>query len=330
MTSAPDDNWLPSPKGDIFCDRPRLNPLCWQPCQSTEITILGSEVMNPAVAPVPTPGRAWHGQATLTFERRGERTVPQAQTQAPLKVQRPFYPEGPSLCQSVLLHTAGGMVGGDRLSYDLHLKANSHALVTTAAAAKIYRDHPQPAQVNGTIRIESGAWLEWLPQEAIVFEGAQYHQNWRVDLAAQAHWLGWDVLRLGRTARGERFCQGEVRSRFEVWHDGQLIWVDPQRLVGSETLWHSPHGLNGCPVIGTLVWVGAVPTDEVIKAARATWEQQPHPQGEAGVTALQRGVLCRYRGASTSAARRWFMAVWQLLRPHYGNTAATIPRVWQR
>lgn len=277
-----------------------------------------------------TAGRAWHGQATLIFERQGDRTVPKAQTQAPLKVQRPFYSEGPKVCQSVLLHTAGGMVGGDRLTYNLHLTADTQALVTTAAAAKIYSEHPLPAQVNGTIRVEAGACLEWLPQEAIVFEGAQYHQQWRVDLAAGAHWLGWDILRLGRTARGEQFRRGEVRSRFEVWHDGNLIWVDPQRLVGSEELWQSPHALNACPVIATMAWIGNLPDPELVKAARETWETMPNPRGEVGVTRLQRGLLCRYRGRSTDEARRWLTQVWALLRPHYAGELTTMPRVWQR
>lgn len=274
-------------------------------------------------------GRSWQGQATLTFHQRGDRTVPQVQTQAPLKVQRPFYPEGPGVCQSVLLHTAGGLVGGDRLCYDLHLEPQTHALVTTAAAAKIYSDHPQPAMVTGNIRVESGAWLEWLPQEAIVFEGAQYHQNWRVELAAGAHWLGWDIMRLGRTARGERFCRGEVRSRFEVWYDHQLIWVDPQRLVGSQELWHSAHALHQCPVIGTLVWVGTLPDAALVQAARDAWAALPNPRGEVGVTRLQRGLLCRYRGPSTSEVRRWLVQVWRRLRPQYGGQFTTVPRVWQ-
>ncbi|MEO1298130.1 MAG: urease accessory protein UreD [Cyanobacteria bacterium J06636_16] len=224
--------------------------------------------------------RAWQGKAALTYSLQGDRTTPQVQTQSPLKVQRPFYPEGPAVCHSVLLHTAGGMVGGDRLRYDIRLTPGTHALLTTAAAAKIYSDHPQPAQVNGTVRVEAGACLEWLPQEAIVFEGAQYHQNWRVELAADATWVGWDILRLGRTARGEQFRRGEVRSRFEVWQGDRLIWVDPQRLTGSDVLWESPHALKTCPVIATLTWVGTVPEASLIAAAREAWEAIAHPTAE--------------------------------------------------
>lgn len=274
--------------------------------------------------------RSWQGKALLTYRRQGDRTIPQSQTQAPLKLQRPFYPEGQGVCQSVVLHTAGGMVGGDRLTYDIHLNPDAHALITTAAAAKIYGDHPQPAQIEGTVRVDAGACLEWLPQEAIVFEGAQYRQHWRVELAPGATWLGWDILRLGRTARGERFCRGEVRSRFEVWHDGRLIWVDPQRLVGSEDFWHSPHALKGCPVIATMVWVGVMPDTSLVTMARDAWNAMANSTDEIGVTRLQLGLLCRYRGHSTTEARRWFTAVWNCLRPHYAGRPACVPRVWQR
>ncbi|MGF1525030.1 MAG: urease accessory protein UreD [Leptolyngbyaceae cyanobacterium] len=274
--------------------------------------------------------RAWHGKATLTYSLHHNRTTPQAQTQSPLKVQRPFYPEGPAVCHSVLLHTAGGMVGGDRLSYDIRLAAGTHALITTAAAAKIYGEHRQPAQINGTVKVETGACLEWLPQEAIVFEGARYQQNWRVELAPDATWLGWDILRLGRTARGEQFRRGEVRSRFEVWQGDRLVWIDPQRLVGSDVLWRSPHALKTCPVIATLAWVGTVPDASLVALAREAWETIPDPMGEIGVTRLQSGLLCRYRGQSTTEVRRWFTAVWSHLRPHYAGRTSVIPRVWQR
>lgn len=271
----------------------------------------------------------WHGTVALTYDQQGDRTVPRVQTRSPLKMQRPFYPEGAAVCHSVLLHTAGGMVGGDRLTYDIQLQAGTQALVTTAAAAKIYTDHPLPARVDGTMRLDAGACLEWLPQDIIVFEGAQYHQTWRIELAPGAHWLGWDIMRLGRTARGERFTRGNVRSRCEVWHDGRLIWLDPQRLVGSEAMWSSPHALNGCPVIATLAWVGAHPDKSLVTAIREAWAAIPDPRGEAGVSRLQLGLLCRYRGQSTRVARSWLIDVWQHLRQHYKGQSVCVPRVWQ-
>jgi urease accessory protein len=121
-----------------------------------------------------------------------------------------------------------------------------------------------------------------------------------------------------------------VRSRFEVWHDGKLIWVDPQRLVGSSELWQSPHALKRCPVLATLAWVGQLPEPSLVAAAREAWEMMPNPRGEVGVTRLQLGLLCRYRGQSTDEARRWFTRVWALLRPHYADKTVTVPRVWQR
>jgi urease accessory protein len=223
------------------------------------------------------------------------------------------------------------MVGGDRLSIDITLDADTKALVTTAAAAKIYSDHPQQllAQIQGHVQVGAGACLEWFPQETIVFEGAHYHPSWQVDLAPGATWVGWDILRLGRTARGERFTQGSVRSHLSVFQNQRPLWIDPQAFSGSEALWTSPQALDGCPVLATLAWVGQQPEVDWVGAARdcggfliqrGTW----------GVTRLQQGLLCRYRGHSSSEARRWFEAVWHQLRPHYLGRSAVAPRVWQR
>ena len=275
-------------------------------------------------------GSSWQGVARLSYERQGDRTIPRVQTQAPLKVQRPFYPEGDRRCHTVLLHTAGGMVGGDRLTYDLTLAPGTQALVTTAAAAKIYSNHPAPAQISGQVQIAAGSQLEWLPQEAIVFEGAHYQQQWRVDLAPDATWLGWDILRLGRTARGERFTRGTVRSHLAVYQNGYPLWIDPQGWAASEATWHSPHGLAACPVIATLAWVGQTVDAEGVHQMRALGEQSGPAPHEMGVSRLQKGLICRYRGHSTSAVRRWFEAVRQALRQRQDGNQGVTPRVWQR
>ena len=61
----------------------------------------------------------------------------QAAAQAPLKWLR-GYADRDGRLQLPLLHTAGGLVGGDRLDLSLELEAGSRALLTSVAAQKVY------------------------------------------------------------------------------------------------------------------------------------------------------------------------------------------------
>ncbi|MBE9010339.1 urease accessory protein UreD [Pseudanabaenaceae cyanobacterium LEGE 13415] len=268
----------------------------------------------------------WHGILRLDFEnRRGVTHLSRNQGQAPLKVQRPFYPEGGGVCHCVIMHTAGGIVGGDRLSFEFRLAPESQALITTPAASKIYRTNGREAVQTIEIEIANGACLEWLPLDAIVFNQASFRQEMKINLAPSAEWIGWEMTRFGRSARGERFIEGNWRSQTEVWQDGKPIWIDRQWLPGSETTFNSPHGLAGCPVVASFVWIGKTVDSEWIEKARSLWTGT---SGEIGVTRLPLGLLCRYRGHSSTEARRWLIAVWGMVRA-ISHRPICIPRVWQ-
>jgi len=275
-----------------------------------------------------TEGAGWQGSLELVFGRQQNATqVIHQQARSPLKVQRSFYPEGPEVCHSVILHTAGGMVGGDRLGFNVQLQTQAQALVTTAAAAKIYRSLGPAAQQTVQIQVEPGAWLEWLPQETILFNGAVYRQDLRVELAETSTWLGWEITRFGRSARGEQFLQGNWRSHTEVWRRGRPLWIDRQSLPGGEGAIRSLNGLNHHPVVGSFAFVGRTVETDWIEKIRDLWDKGEEP-GEAGVTRLLEGLLCRYRGPSSQSARRWFLQVWNLLRCVYQERPACPPRVW--
>lgn len=221
------------------------------------------------------------------------------------------------------------MVAGDRLDLNLQLDPQAHALVTTATAAKIYRSTGLAATQTTQIHVGANACLEWLPQETIVFNGAVYRQDLRVELAAAATWLGWEITRFGRTASGEKFLQGHWRSRTEVWQQGRPLWIDPQFLQGGTEMLNSPHGLAGQPVVGSLVRMGQTVSPELVTKARLLWTAAER-RGEAGVTSLPQGLLCRYRGPATTEVRNWFTDVWHLLRQSFLGRPACPPRVWQR
>lgn len=272
----------------------------------------------------------WHGKLNLVYAYRHNSTqLINSYHQSPLKIQRPFYPESKDICHSTILHTAGGVVGGDKLTCTFHLQTQSQALITTAAANKIYRSNGHLAQQNTNIYLADNSCLEWFPQETIVFDGAIYRQNTRIELDQNATFIGWEITRFGRSARGEKFLHGDWRSYTEVWQQGQPLWIDRQWFPGCEEIFHSPHGLAGKPVVGTFVYVGQQVSLETITQARCLYTQHPLGNTSIGVSRLEHGFLCRYRGTSTSEVRNWFTTVWQLVRQTFLERSSCIPRVWQ-
>jgi urease accessory protein len=267
----------------------------------------------------------WQGHIDLRFQRQGENTIlKRSYAHAPLKIQRPFYPE-PNICHAVILHSAGGMVGGDRLSYQIELESDSQALITTAAAAKIYRSNGDFSQQQIAIKLGENAHLEWFPQETIIFDRARYQQQLRVDLAAGATFCAWEIVRLGRSARQETFTEGCWENALEVWKDGKPLWIDRQQITGDR--WHSRQATASQPLLGLFVWLGGCVNAELVAQARIL---APQNGTDWGVTALSAGLVCRYRGGDRQAAQTWFIAVWDLLRQQYRQRSACPPRVWQR
>jgi len=265
----------------------------------------------------------------LTYQQRGNTTQPtQVYTTAPYKLQRPFYPQGKGICYSTIFHTAGGMVGSDRLSQSITLHPRTHVVITTTAASKIYRSNGFTAFQTVSLDVGEKACLEYLPRETIVFNGARYQQQLKVNLASTATWLGWEIVRFGRSARGEQFLHGDWRSGTEVWQNGQLIWLDRPWLPAGKPILENPHDLNGYPLIGTLVWLGKPVPEEIISQARTLWNARA-TTGEAGTTQLISGLLCRYRGNSRAEVIDWFINVWRLLRQGEGKKNPVTPRVWQ-
>ena len=70
----------------------------------------------------------------------------------------------------VFLNTSGGLTSGDTLSYALDLAEGARAVATTQAAERAYRADHGPARVSVTHRVGAGGWLDWLPQETILFD----------------------------------------------------------------------------------------------------------------------------------------------------------------
>jgi urease accessory protein len=190
------------------------------------------------------------------------------------------------------------------------------------------------AQQDLHFQLEAGSDLEWLPQELVLYSGGLYEQQAEVELAPGASVLMAEVVRLGRTAAGEGLEAGRWRSALQIRRlpgpnqPGRWELVDRLELGGAAL--QEEHGLAGQPVFGSLVWVAPHPltTTELellLEGCRADRAGLP---GELACGALDQGLMARYRGPSSQAARFWFTRLWARLRQRRGLAAPELPRVW--
>lgn len=237
----------------------------------------------------------------------------------PLTVQRPFYPEG-EVCHVYLLHPPGGIVAGDQLAINLSAESASNALVTTPAAGKFYRSDGALARQTVTIRIADHASLEWLPQETIIYEGANMASALHLDLAAAARFIGWEIAALGRPAAGEGFSAGLAKLSWQITRAGVLLYKE--RLLIDALAFAARWGLHGHSACGTLFAYPA--TRAQLTAVQALIGDRP----ELGVTLIDELLVCRALDHRADLLRAFFWQVWAVLRPGVLQRPACTPRIW--
>lgn len=270
---------------------------------------------------------AWHAALDLGFERRGESTrLVRREHRGPLRVQKALYPEGPELCHAIVLHPPAGIVGGDRLQIGIELGAGTQALLTTPGAGKWYRSAGPIAEQIVSLRVGAGATAEWLPQESIVFSGAEARMRTAVDLDDGARFVGVETLCFGRRASGESFERGSLHLGTDIRMDGKPLWRERGVIEGGSPLLHSPIGLAGYSVCSTLLVAGGEIEADTLRACRAVSANEAGAR--CGVSALPQLFVGRYLGHSAQAAREWFVALWQHFRPTIIGCEAVVPRIW--
>ena len=114
-----------------------------------------------------------------------------------------------------------------------------------------------PARVQVSHQVGAGGWLDWLPQETILFQGAALQRHSEINLAKDAGCLLLEAVVLGRAAMGETVTRLQFHDRRIIRRQGRVMWIEPLRLddavlAGSD----HPALLAGARALASLVMVG--------------------------------------------------------------------------
>lgn len=281
----------------------------------------------------------WLASLDLVAARRGERTVLDRNSHCgPLRVQRPFYPEG-GVCHVYVLHPPGGLVAGDELAIRVHCERETQLLLTTPSAGRVYCSNAQqlPQSQQVTLRVEAGARCEWLPQENIVFDRAEALNRLSVSLAENAEFTGWEVTCLGRPAANAAFNGGHLRQRWDIYREHRPLLLERTEFIGGSPQLQARWGLAGATVIGTLVTTCLdVPVAQLREQIESVLDSKENKKSNpltfdrplVAVSALPELLVVRAFGQNATDVKAVFMALWHMLRRAQTGQHAAAPRIW--
>ncbi len=96
--------------------------------------------------------------------------------------------------EAVIINTAGGLTGGDRMEWSVTAGAGTFVTATTQACEKIYKASFGTAEVTTRIVAGAGSRVHWLPQESILFDNASLTRRLEVDLDETAEFVGVEAI----------------------------------------------------------------------------------------------------------------------------------------
>jgi urease accessory protein len=276
-----------------------------------------------AVAP---PFAGVHGVARVGYVKAdGVNRLATLDQRSPLRVLFP-HPAAGDPPVAALVTTSGGLVGGDRLDVSVTVGGNAALMAIGQAAEKVYRSLGSDCRVDIALEVGDGGWLEWLPQETILFEGARLRRNTTLMVAGSGRALAGEMLVFGRVARGETMSYGLVRDAWTVRRDGRLAWADALHMDGDdipESL-EAAAGFAGARAYATALYLGPDAEAQLDLARDAAAADGVR----SGATLCGPVLVARWLGSDPGAVRRAFGDFWMRLRAAAGQLPSRLPRLW--
>lgn len=272
------------------------------------------------------PGRADGGAAVaVALKEGGRQTLALLEQRSPWRVLFPR-PERGDLDLAVLANTGGGICGGDRAALTVRAGAGTRLAVTTQAAEKLYRSTGPDARIDTSLAVEADAWLEWVPQETILFDQSRLRRRIEIDLAESGRLLAAEMVVYGRTAHGEAWRQGLFSDRWRVRRAGRLAWADSLWLEddAAEVL-ASPAGFGGARATATTLAAG--PGVEALQEGLR--DRFAAGSVRASSTLLNGVLIGRLIGPDPQSLRTELARHLGWLRAAWAGLPDRVPRLWQ-
>lgn len=258
------------------------------------------------------------GFLRLLFEREGATTVlRRSRFSLPLQVLSPLTLEdGTAYLQ--MLNPTGGILGGDYLHSEITLAAGANVCLTTPSASRVYRAAGPPSIQDTSIKVATGATIEFLPDHLIPHPGSSLRQSLRVEMQSGSKGIFLDAFATGRQALHEHWNFRDLDLLTEITLCGQLVFLNRLKIDPAKDHPHWIGAMNNFAYAASLTIVDDHPQEwpQILGGVRQELDLRSDIYGAASLlprAGLSVRLLAKSAIALSAATRQLWTAARRLV-----------------
>lgn len=276
--------------------------------------------VEPAQMRAAAPGKI--GELRLGFSVRDGRSVLHDLYRiAPLLVQQALYwdeamPELP-ICS--IISVGGGVLQGDRYKIDITVSDQACAHVTTQSATRIHQMDANYASQHQTLTLESGAYLEYLPDFTIPYRDSRFINQTDIVIAEDATLLYGEMILAGRKHHraDERFGLDLLSIAVAVRRPcGRKLFAEKILIEKHQPVAERPAVMRGYDAFANIMCLTSPQIAARVRERFETDFATGSPRAISGICRLPNdaGLMLRAVGMETHDVRKDVRRFWGIVR----------------
>ncbi len=275
---------------------------------------------QPAQMRAAGPGKV--GELRLGFSmRHGRSVLHDLYRVAPLLVQQALYWDEamPELPICAIISVGGGILQGDRYRIEISVGEGACALVNSQSANRIHQMDANYASQHQTIKVDAGAYLEYLPDFTIPYRGSRFINQTEITVAPDATLLYGEMVLAGRKHHHaeERFGFDLLSMAVAVRRpDGRKLFAEKLLAGRDDGMIDFAAVMRGFDAFANVMCITPVETASRIKERFETNFGTDSPRAISGVSRLPNGagLMLRVVGVESYDVRSEVRRFWRIVR----------------
>lgn len=152
----------------------------------------------------------------------------------PFHLSKPYWDPDHGVLIVQVANPTAGILAGDRLTSRIEVAAGAKLCVTTPSASRVFRMNSGEALAEQSFQVETGGWLEVMPEPLVLHRHSRYRQRTTVNVESGGGLFFADQLVPGRVGHGEIWAWDELALDLRLTVDGKLSLVEHVGQSGPE------------------------------------------------------------------------------------------------